>query len=182
MRDETKMRHKHSFLFRVCASCLSRIALLTLFSLKSYHSIFIIYSKLFIIVYWVFAYRPLKRQPTPNRTTHRESTRQVTIAVHRPHEQAAVATAHTRDLSHSTQPPKDSIMNLRQKLQVITLLVLALLAFSSYHAGTGGVAWLHWLAMITIFSFLFVFDMAFTNDSNFLFDPDADNWRRKVVG
>lgn len=72
-------------------------------------------------------------------------------------------------------------MILRQRLQVLLLLFLAMLAFASYHQGTGGVAWLQYLALITILSFLFIFDLAFTNDSQFIFDPDADNWRRKVV-
>ena len=26
-----------------------------------------------------------------------------------------------------------------------------------------------------------MFDVAFTNESSFMFDPDADNWRRKTV-
>jgi hypothetical protein len=73
-------------------------------------------------------------------------------------------------------------MNYRQKLQIVILLFLTLLAFASYHPGSGGVAWLQWLATLTIFFFLFIFDLSFTNDSNFIFDPDADNWRRKVVG
>jgi len=72
-------------------------------------------------------------------------------------------------------------MILRQRLQVLLLLFLTLLAFASYHEYTGGVAWLQYLALITILSFMFVFDVAFTNDSQFIFDPDADNWRRKVV-
>jgi hypothetical protein len=72
-------------------------------------------------------------------------------------------------------------MLFRQKLQVVILLWLTLLAFASYHPGTGGVAWLQWLTVISIFVFLFIFDLMFTNDSQFIFDPDADNWRRKVV-
>jgi hypothetical protein len=72
-------------------------------------------------------------------------------------------------------------MLFRQRLQVVILLMLTLLAFASYHPGTGGVAWLQWLTLISIFVFLLIFDLAFTNDSQFIFDPDADNWRRKVV-
>lgn len=72
-------------------------------------------------------------------------------------------------------------MNVRQKLQLVLLILLILLAFAAYHEGTGGVAWLQWLTMIAIVAFLFVFDISFTNDSQFIFDPDADNWRRKVV-
>lgn len=72
-------------------------------------------------------------------------------------------------------------MILRQKIQVVTLLWLALLSFSTYHQGTGGVAWVQWLSVLSIMAFLFIFDFAFTNESSFIFDPDADNWRRKVV-
>jgi hypothetical protein len=72
-------------------------------------------------------------------------------------------------------------MNLRQRIQVWTLLILILFCFASYHQGSGGVGWLQWLTAISIFVFLLVFDLAFTNDSQFIFDPDADNWRRKVV-
>jgi len=72
-------------------------------------------------------------------------------------------------------------MVLRQKLQVMILLLLILFTFASYHAGTGGTGWLQWLAVVTIAAFVFVFDLAFTNDSQFIFDPDAENWRRKTV-
>lgn len=72
-------------------------------------------------------------------------------------------------------------MNLRQKLQVLILLLLTLFAFAAYHEGTGGVAWIQYLSLIAIFTFTLIFDLAFTNDSQFIFDPDADNWRRKVV-
>eukprot|EP00536_Pseudo-nitzschia_multiseries_P006056 jgi/Psemu1/303819/fgenesh1_kg.124_\ len=71
-------------------------------------------------------------------------------------------------------------MILRQKLQVILMLLLTLLTFATYHEGTGGVMWLQWLSILSIMSFLLIFDLGFTNDSNFIFDPDADNWRRKV--
>jgi hypothetical protein len=72
-------------------------------------------------------------------------------------------------------------MVFRQRLQMVILLFLILLAFASYHEGTGGTAWLQWLTVLTIFAFVFVFDLAFTNDSQFIFDPDAENWKRKTV-
>lgn len=72
-------------------------------------------------------------------------------------------------------------MNFRQKLTVAIMLWLTLLAFASYHEGTGSTAWLQFLSVLSIFFFLFVFDVSFTDESSFLFDPDADNWRRKVV-
>lgn len=72
-------------------------------------------------------------------------------------------------------------MNLRQRLQVFILLTLILFTFASYHEGTGGTGWLQWLTLVFISVFMFVFDLAFTNDSQFIFDPDAENWRRKTV-
>jgi len=70
-------------------------------------------------------------------------------------------------------------MNLRQRIEVVILLVLLLLTFASYHEGS--TVWLQYLTVLSIFAFVYVFDLAFTNDSNFMFDPDAENWRRKTV-
>lgn len=51
--------------------------------------------------------------------------------------------------------------------------------FASYHQGD--TTWLQWTTVISFLTFTLVFDCAFTNESSFLFDPDADNWRRKTV-
>jgi hypothetical protein len=72
-------------------------------------------------------------------------------------------------------------MNLRQKIQVVLMLILTLLAFATYHEGTGSTAWLQWLAVLSIMAFVYIFDVSFTDEHSFIFDPDADNWRRKVV-
>jgi hypothetical protein len=72
-------------------------------------------------------------------------------------------------------------MNIRQKIQVLILLFLIFMSFANYHAGTGSVVWLQWLTIVTISAFMLVFDLSFTNDSQFIFDPDAENWRRKTV-
>jgi len=71
-------------------------------------------------------------------------------------------------------------MELRQKVELIALIVLTFLSFASYHAGTGSTSWLQFTAVAVIIAFAFVFDVAFTDDSSFIFDPDADNWRRKT--
>jgi hypothetical protein len=70
-------------------------------------------------------------------------------------------------------------MNLRQKLQVLLLLFLILVTFASYHQGS--TAWLQWLTTVCLVFFAFVFDLMFTSDAHFIFDPDAENWRRKTV-
>lgn len=72
-------------------------------------------------------------------------------------------------------------MNLRQRLELLVIVALTFLAFANYHEVSGSVAWIQWLAVLSIMAFVYIFDVAFTNESMFIFDPDADNWRRKVV-
>eukprot|EP00934_Nitzschia_sp_Nitz4_P002757 Nitzschia sp. Nitz4//scaffold169_size48518//4888//5240//NITZ4_007061-RA/size48518-snap-gene-0.47-mRNA-1//1//CDS//3329538355//2747//frame0 len=71
-------------------------------------------------------------------------------------------------------------MNLRQQLEIVIIIALIFLSFATYHEGTGGVAWIQFLSVLGIMFFVYLFDVAFTNESMFIFDPDADNWRRKV--
>eukprot|EP00560_Eucampia_antarctica_P002024 CAMPEP_0197834390 /NCGR_PEP_ID=MMETSP1437-20131217/22115_1 /TAXON_ID=49252 ORGANISM="Eucampia antarctica, Strain CCMP1452" /NCGR_SAMPLE_ID=MMETSP1437 /ASSEMBLY_ACC=CAM_ASM_001096 /LENGTH=76 /DNA_ID=CAMNT_0043439003 /DNA_START=114 /DNA_END=344 /DNA_ORIENTATION=+ len=71
-------------------------------------------------------------------------------------------------------------MNLRQKIQVTLALFFIFIAFASYHKGTGSTAWIQWTTLVVFIMFGLVFDLTFTDDSMFLFDPDADNWRRKT--
>jgi hypothetical protein len=71
-------------------------------------------------------------------------------------------------------------MLYRQKLQVTLLLFLIFVAFASYHKGTGSTAWLQWATIIVMLTFGLVFDLGFTDNKGFIFDPDADNWRRKT--
>jgi Ca2+/Na+ antiporter len=70
-------------------------------------------------------------------------------------------------------------LDIRQKINILLILFLILVTFASYHEGS--TLWLQWLTVLTIFVYLLFFDMAFTNDSQFIFDPDAENWRRKTV-
>lgn len=72
-------------------------------------------------------------------------------------------------------------MNARQRIEIALLLFLILLTFASYHGGTGSTIWLQWLTVAVFTVFVLVFDLSFTNDSQFIFDPDAENWRRKTV-
>jgi hypothetical protein len=71
-------------------------------------------------------------------------------------------------------------MELRQKINISLILFFTLIAFASYHEGTGSTAWMQWTTLVIVLFFSYVFDVAFTNQSDFIFDPDADNWRRKT--
>lgn len=71
-------------------------------------------------------------------------------------------------------------MIVRQRLQVVAILFFSFIAFASYHEGTGSTVWLQWLTLISMLAFMLIFDLAFMNESMFIFDPDAENWRRKT--
>lgn len=71
-------------------------------------------------------------------------------------------------------------MNTRQKIQTLIIIVLIFLSFANYHKGTGSTAWMQYASIATMFVFGLFFDLAFTDSSSFIFDPDADNWRRKT--
>eukprot|EP00957_Ditylum_brightwellii_P090069 6859323-Ditylum_brightwellii.AAC.1 len=71
-------------------------------------------------------------------------------------------------------------MILRQKLNAALILFFTLIAFASFHKGTGSVMWLQWTTLVIFLVFMYFFDAMFTKESSFIFDPDADNWRRKT--
>eukprot|EP00568_Trieres_chinensis_P003622 CAMPEP_0183309000 /NCGR_PEP_ID=MMETSP0160_2-20130417/23425_1 /TAXON_ID=2839 ORGANISM="Odontella Sinensis, Strain Grunow 1884" /NCGR_SAMPLE_ID=MMETSP0160_2 /ASSEMBLY_ACC=CAM_ASM_000250 /LENGTH=76 /DNA_ID=CAMNT_0025472933 /DNA_START=56 /DNA_END=286 /DNA_ORIENTATION=- len=71
-------------------------------------------------------------------------------------------------------------MVFRQKLNLFLIVLFSFIAFASYHGGDGSTAWLQWLTVVVFLLSTYVFDWAFTDESSFLFDPDADNWRRKT--
>ena len=71
-------------------------------------------------------------------------------------------------------------MNTRQKILSALILFFILISFASYHKGTGSVAWIQYTSITVMLVFGLFFDVAFTDESSFIFDPDADNWRRKT--
>lgn len=72
-------------------------------------------------------------------------------------------------------------MIFRQRIQALLLLILVLITFSAYQLNTGSTMWLQWLTVAIFLAFTFIFDLTFTNEKSFLFDPDADNWRRRAL-
>ena len=71
-------------------------------------------------------------------------------------------------------------MNTRQRIQMLIIMFLTLITFANYHKGTGSTAWLQFATITVMFVFGLLFDISFTDSSSFIFDPDADNWRRKT--
>ncbi|GMH64276.1 hypothetical protein TrRE_jg9795 [Triparma retinervis] len=66
----------------------------------------------------------------------------------------------------------------RHKLEIALLIFLIFIAFAS--AASPTTIWVQWTTLAVVVFFGLIFDMAFTDDSSFVFDPDADNWRRKT--
>uniref|UniRef100_A0A7S1G0F6 Uncharacterized protein n=1 Tax=Corethron hystrix TaxID=216773 RepID=A0A7S1G0F6_9STRA len=67
-----------------------------------------------------------------------------------------------------------------KKIELLLLFAVALAAFASYHPSTGSTVWLQWTTLGVLIAFSYVFDASFSDESNFVFDPDADNWRRRT--
>ena len=74
----------------------------------------------------------------------------------------------------------NATMLFRHKLELLLVMIFTFFAFMAYQEGTGSVAWIQWTTVSKIFFFVWVFDYYFTDDSKFVFDPDADNWRRRT--
>ena len=85
-----------------------------------------------------------------------------------------------QNLLHTTQRIYHTMSGTRSKVTRSLILFLSFIAFASYHKGTGSTAWLQWLTLIIFLIMGHVFDVAFTAENTFVFDPDADNWRRKT--
>mmetsp|Transcript_22055 Transcript_22055/g.35865 ORF Transcript_22055/g.35865 Transcript_22055/m.35865 type:complete len:80 (+) Transcript_22055:151-390(+) len=73
-----------------------------------------------------------------------------------------------------------AVATTRHRIEISLILFLSLVAFASHHMGTGSTAWLQWTTIVIFLFFGYVFDVAFTDSNMFMFDPDADNWRRKT--
>mmetsp|Transcript_35000 Transcript_35000/g.68916 ORF Transcript_35000/g.68916 Transcript_35000/m.68916 type:complete len:81 (-) Transcript_35000:291-533(-) len=71
---------------------------------------------------------------------------------------------------------------LRQKVEISLLIAVIFIAFISYQPTTGSTVWMQWATLASFIGFSYVFDAAFTDESSFVFDPDADNWRRRTEG
>ena len=62
---------------------------------------------------------------------------------------------------------------LRQKLELFLIVLFTLFAFASYSEYTASTAWIQWATLVIFLGFTYTFDASFTNESSFIFDPDA---------
>ena len=70
------------------------------------------------------------------------------------------------------------VLAFRHKMEIFLLIFLSFIAFAS--AASPTTIWVQWTTLAIIVFFALLFDLSFTDDSSFVFDPDADNWRRKT--
>lgn len=61
----------------------------------------------------------------------------------------------------------------RQKLELFLIALFTLFAFASYSKYTASTAWLQWTTLVIFLGFTYTFDKSFTDESSFVFDPDA---------
>ena len=96
---------------------------------------------------------------------------------------APLFSPHKTQFYPTNRPHPNAIQTmseLRHRITLTLILFLSFVAFASYHKGTGSTAWLQWLTLIVFLTMGYVFDVSFTDSNMFVFDPDADNWRRKT--
>ena len=65
---------------------------------------------------------------------------------------------------------------MRQKLVIALLTLFTFIAF----AASGSDTWISWTIPMIFLSFGLLMDCMFSQESSFVFDPDAENWRRKT--
>lgn len=65
-------------------------------------------------------------------------------------------------------------MGFRHIFYVFFIILFAFCAFAS------SVLWVQWTTVTVLFIFGLLFDLLFTNEKAFIYDPDPDNWRRRV--
>lgn len=71
---------------------------------------------------------------------------------------------------------------LRQKLELFLIVLFTLFAFASYSEYTASTAWIQWATLVIFLGFTYTFDASFTNESSFIFDPDAVSFFRGEIG
>ena len=75
-------------------------------------------------------------------------------------------------------PLRTMALLARHQFEIFLLVFFSIITYASYNDNT--TTWLQWLTLTILIFFSFIFDVSFSDSSSFLFDPDADNWRRKT--
>eukprot|EP00631_Chrysoreinhardia_giraudii_P005387 CAMPEP_0197421628 /NCGR_PEP_ID=MMETSP1170-20131217/9899_1 /TAXON_ID=54406 /ORGANISM="Sarcinochrysis sp, Strain CCMP770" /LENGTH=71 /DNA_ID=CAMNT_0042948893 /DNA_START=47 /DNA_END=262 /DNA_ORIENTATION=+ len=65
-------------------------------------------------------------------------------------------------------------MGFRHVAMSSLIILFAFFAFASK------VLWIQWTTGAIFVGFFLLFDLIFLDESQFIFDPDPDNWRRRV--
>ena len=74
-----------------------------------------------------------------------------------------------------SRPTSSSIkMGFRHMLMAALIILFSFCAFASK------VLWIQWTTTAIFMGFFLLFDLMFLDASAFVFDPDPDNWRRRV--
>ena len=71
-------------------------------------------------------------------------------------------------------------MNGRQQFELLLILLTSVLIFLTYSPSDPRYFWMYWCTLLVFLVFGYLLDMMFSADMAFVFDPNPDNWRRKV--
>jgi hypothetical protein len=71
-------------------------------------------------------------------------------------------------------------MNLRQKAELFLLALVATLVYLNYNPYDDKAGWILYATLWIFLAFGYLVDMMFCQDMLFVYDPNPENWRRKV--
>ena len=71
-------------------------------------------------------------------------------------------------------------MSVTQSILRILLVLAAAMCYATYTPSDPIYFWMYWATIFVFLAFGYLIDVMFSDQSSFVFDPNADNWRRKV--
>lgn len=71
-------------------------------------------------------------------------------------------------------------MNARHQFELTLIVLSIIMIFLTYSPSDPRYFWTYWCTIFVFLTFAYIIDMMFSADLSFVFDPNPDNWRRKV--
>ncbi len=71
-------------------------------------------------------------------------------------------------------------MSVTQSILRVLLVLSAAMIYATYTPSDPIYFWMYWCTIFVFLSFGYLIDVMFNDQMSFIFDPNADNWRRKA--
>jgi len=71
-------------------------------------------------------------------------------------------------------------MGFRHYFELVLLGLVSIITYLSYNPLDEDNTWISWSVLLVFLSFGYLIDMMFSDSLAFVYDPNPENWRRKV--